>query len=251
MKRSGLKSALLTLTALSMPGMANAAGFDQFIGFGDSTMDSGYFRYNSTGLLSYDAAIKATVAAGGTGAFAGPGEVDTTLLAARFGLSATPFIVGGGGGTNYANGAAQTVATYATDGQGFPNNVPIVTQISNYLATVDNVANPNALYMISSGANDLLYVQTPGVIVPPNYLATLATTLAASVATLQADGARTIVELDVYDYARLVGPNGALTVADIADIAQATTFSEEVWSSLAAAGVNFVTADVESLVKYV
>jgi outer membrane lipase/esterase len=177
--------------------------------------------------------------------------VDTTLLAARFGLNAIPFIVTGGGGTNYANGAAQAVASFASNGQGLPNNVPIVTQISNYLASVHHIANADALYMISAGANDLLYVQTPGVTVPSTYLMTQATTLAASVAVLQANGARTIVMLNVYDYARLVDANGHLSPGDAADYAQAQTFNAQIWSSLTAAGVNFIPADIDGLLKYV
>jgi outer membrane lipase/esterase len=249
--RLAIGIALLAVALLSAPVAASAAGLNQFIGFGDSTMDSGYFRYNSSGSAPVDEAIKITVAAGGTGAFAGPGEVDTTLLAARFGLSAKPFIIGGGGGTNYANGAAQTAASFASNGQGLPNNVPIVNQISNYLAAVHHAANPDALYMISSGANDLLYVQTPGVIVSPTYLTTQATTLAASVATLQADGARTIVMLNVYDYARLVDATGNLSPSDAADYAQAKTFNAQIWSSLTAAGVHFIPADIDGVLKYV
>ena len=102
-----------------------------------------------------------TVAAGGSGAFLGPGVVDTVQLAAKFGLSALPSTYPGGGGTNYANGSAQTVPTTADDGytHGLYNNVPIVTQIYNYLGAVHNAADPNALYMISYGGNDLIWLQ--------------------------------------------------------------------------------------------
>ena len=44
------KTAVLVVVVLSAPGVAGAAGLDQFIGFGDSTMDSGYFRFNPTGV---------------------------------------------------------------------------------------------------------------------------------------------------------------------------------------------------------
>lgn len=138
------RAALLLFAAFGLPGTAGAGGLDQLIGLGDSTMDSGYFRYRSTGgspglggpgsAAAIDALIAATVAAGGTGAFVGPGVVDTVQLAARFGLSALPVTIPGGAGTNYANGSAQTVPTTAADGylNGLFNNVPIVTQISNY-----------------------------------------------------------------------------------------------------------------------
>jgi outer membrane lipase/esterase len=243
---------LLAVTALMAPTQAGARDLNQFIGFGDSTMDSGYFRYNTTGSRPDDAVLAYVVARGASGAFAGPGRVDTTLLAARFGLTATPVGIPGGGGTNFANGAARTVATYAVDGQGFPANVPTVTEIANYLAVVGNAANPHALYMISTGANDLLWVQGVGAgVAPPNFLTTQAGILATNVAALQAAGARTIVMLNVYDYARLVGPDGYLSPASAADIAQAQTYSATIWSSLTAAGVNFIPADVEGVLKYV
>jgi outer membrane lipase/esterase len=162
---------VLTLTGQAQYGTAGASGFDQFIGFGDSTMDSGYFRYNSTGGLeiglpanAVDCSIQAAILGGSSGTFTGPGVMNTTLLAARFGQRALPPGYPGGGGTNYANGSAQTVLTSQQSlyTSGFANNVPTVAQISNYLGTVDNVANRNALYMISTGANDLFWMQTRG-----------------------------------------------------------------------------------------
>ncbi len=264
MQRLNIGAALLGVAVTSLLGTSSAASLDQFIGFGDSTMDSGYFRYGPTGGSpglppgapsdAIDILIRRTVAAGGTGAFMGPGVVDTIQLAAKFGLAAAPVTIPGGGGTNYANGSAQSVPTTAGDGylSGLYNNVPIVAQISNYLAAVRNAANPNALYMISFGGNDLTWLDTQGGGVPPQaYLSSLATALTASVATLQAAGARTIVVLDPYAYSRLVGPNGALTAADAITVGQAATYGTDTWFDLRAAGVNFVPADVEGVLKYV
>ena len=57
-----LLAALLTLIA---PRLAGAAGaFSQFIGLGDSTLDSGYFRYTSTGIASIDSQLAAAIANG-------------------------------------------------------------------------------------------------------------------------------------------------------------------------------------------
>ena len=82
MRPFDLRAALLVAAVLSTPGVADAAGLDQFIGFGDSTMDSGYFRYGPTEArrpvpeapIARRSAIAATVAAGGSGAFVGPGR---------------------------------------------------------------------------------------------------------------------------------------------------------------------------------
>ena len=115
---------------------------------------------------------ESTVAAGGSGAFAGPGVVDTTLLAAKFGLTPRRSSLAAAVEPTMPTAPPRPSPPSPTNGQGLPNNVPIVAQISNYLAAVHGVANPDALYMISAGANDLLYVQTPGVVVPPTYLTT-------------------------------------------------------------------------------
>jgi len=89
------RTVILALAAsVCAHGVAGAAGFDALIGFGDSTMDSGYFRYGPTGGSpglpagapsdAIDRLIRITVAAGGSGAFLGPGVVDTVQLAAKF-----------------------------------------------------------------------------------------------------------------------------------------------------------------------
>ena len=139
---------------------------------------------------------------------------------------------------------------------GFPNNVPTVAQISNYLAAVNNIANPNALYMISTGANELFWMQTQQTGLSPQqlyqtYMVPWADALAASVATLQADGARTIVVLNLNEYARLVDANGNLSPTNAVDNAESKTYAATIWSSLRTAGVNFVPADIDSLFSYV
>ena len=249
---------------IAVPAPASAGSLNQFIGFGDSTMDSGYFRFNPTGgspsltpgmpANALDISIARTVAAGGSGAFMGPGVVDTIQIAEKFGLSGAPFIVGGGGGTNFANGSAQTVSTTGADGylKGLYNNVPIVTQIYNYLDSVNNHANPNALYMISYGGNDLFWLQAQnGAVAAQPFITGLANRLTAGVAALQAAGGRTIMVLNIYAYARVVGVDGFVSSENATEVQQAASYSAQVWSGLAAAGVNFVPADIEGMLRYV
>ncbi len=227
-------------------------------------MDSGYFRFNPTGgspslplgapVNAIDIAVARTVAAGGSGAFMGPGVVDTIQIAERFGLSGAPFIVGGGGGTNFANGSAQTVSTTAGDGyyKGLYTNVPIVTQIYNYLDSVNNHANPNAVYMISFGGNDLFWLQSQnGAVAPQPFLTGLANSLTTGITALQAAGGRTIMVLNVYAYARVVGADGFVSSENATEVQEAASYSAQVWSGLATARVNFIPADIEGLLRYV
>jgi outer membrane lipase/esterase len=152
--------ALLSLIAISTPGAAGAAGFDQFVGLGDSTIDTGYFRYNQSGYGPIDNNLPAAIAQGATGGFAGNGVMGPTILAGKFGLSAGP-VGDGNGGTNYANGAG-----YTNIPGPFPGSVSATQQIQNYLTSVHGAANPDALYIVSSGNNDLLHYQQQ----PANFL---------------------------------------------------------------------------------
>ena len=135
------------------------------------------------------------------------------MLAARFGLSALPVTLPSGG-TNYANGSAQSVSTTQADGyQNDSSTTCLASRRFPITSPLSTICDPGALYMINIGANDLFWMQTQQANLLPQqlyetYMKPFAATLATSVATLQADGARTIVVLDFNEYARLVQANG-------------------------------------------
>jgi len=251
----------VTLSASALSAVS-ASGYNQFIGFGDSTMDSGYFRYSPTGgspalpdgtpATYIDSLIARTVAAGGSGAFLGPGIVDTIQIASRFGLTANPVTMPGGG-TNYANGSAQTYATTEENGfaNGLYNNVPVTAQVSNYLTSVNGHANPNALYMVSIGGNDLAWLDAQIDVDPATYIHSLSNALSASIISLHAAGAQHIMVLSPYAYARTVEEDGYVSPANQRNIAESAQYASEVREILHAAGVNFVPVDIEGLLKYV
>ena len=250
-------SALLALMILCMAGAAGAAGFNQYVGFGDSTLDSGYFRYNTTGLAVFDRIVANAVAQGASGGFVGPGVMNSTFLAGKFGLSGAAI---GGGGTNYANGGAFTAPLRASDNAPFlsgvsaPTNVATNQQIVNYLASVAGGANPNALYVVKTSDNDLQFMRamTPAWIAAnPNFLANLAAGEALNVANLQAAGARTIMVPNSYNYAVFAGLGGALAPENAELYARSLSYGYSRWSALTAAGVRFIPADIDSLVKFV
>ena len=152
-------AALLCFTQL-----AQAQNFNQLIGFGDSATDTGWFTGvtsgpHSTGNPVFDAAIAAALAAGGNGHWTGPGPGNAQILAGFFGLTANE--VGTPGGTNFAIGNAVDYLVppplAPATGNLFPNPLlpGTATQIANYLASVNGQANPNALYVLSSGGNDI------------------------------------------------------------------------------------------------
>lgn len=137
---------------------ASAGPFSSLVVFGDSLSDSG----NNALLLSNfgtqplppvvianDGSYSRIPSAAGTYS---NGPVWTQYLAQSLGVSAAPSLAGG---TNFAFGGAQT----GVDGNdvpaipGFPFSMR--TQLNTYLGLTGNVADPNALYVVAGGGNNI------------------------------------------------------------------------------------------------
>jgi outer membrane lipase/esterase len=146
-----------------MPLPVSAQSFNQSFVFGDSTVDSGWWKGwfaagQTTGGAAKTNLISNSILQGGTGAPVGAGyQMNSQILASYFGLSASP--ANQPGGTNYAiSGAVDALAPGpfpgGNGGIGNLNPNPLLPstsqQIMNYLASTGGVANPNALYQISS-----------------------------------------------------------------------------------------------------
>ena len=232
--------AVATVTAA---GCCSAAGqsFSQFVGFGDSTVDSGWYRNaapNSTNPV-YNADFAIAVTQGGGKATTNPGLVSSEFLANYFNLTAAP--ANQPGGTNYATGDARN----AQSNIGVPNSlqgaVPTVTQIGNYLAAHNGIANPTGLYLIGSGGNDISFALAN---LPAadrtSYVIGAANDLVGGIVQLQVAGARFIV---VPDQPQSFGAANVQALR--------STYDDALWGGLAAAHVNFIPADVNSVFKAV
>ena len=235
---------------LSNP-LAEAQNFNQFIAFGDSTTDTGWFAHASTGIPFVDSLIANSLAQGGNAHFTGPGLGNAQILAGYFGLSANP--ANTPGGTNYAIGGAlddsalgpgvENLFDFVTV-QPNPSLPSTATQIQKYLASLNGHANPNALYLVGSGGNDAtaagLLWPTPTAAANA-FLLQEAGALVNSLAQLQAAGGRYIVVTNEY-----VPPS-----AGAIEVAYGKTLLGATWGGLAAAGVKFVPADTLSVVAVV
>src|SRR5262245_33909588 len=240
-----------------------AQTISQALVFGDSTVDSGWWKGafsgqcdsttspctpNTNPANAKNVAISAALGTGTTnGAPVGAGHLmNSELLAAYFGTLANP--ANQSGGTNYAiSGAVNNDAGGRGNLNQNPNLPSTVLQIEHYLAASGGVANPNALYYVSSGGNDFTFATRPGNPFPNNaarnaFLVGEATALVNEITVLKAAGARYIVVDSLHGpgatdpiNAGLLGPN----------------YVQALWSGLAQAGVNFVPADVSSMVRYV
>jgi len=246
-----------------------AQSFSNTIFFGDSNTDNGRFRYlpDPTNGSTHT-----------PGAFTtSPGLMWSQSLGARFGVTVTPSSAPGGG-NNYAAGGA-TVAT-ANGGNGnaiYANQWPATAQINAYLSAVGGRADPNALYTVYIGNNDLksyfnLAPALPNLVDAtvaggaPNplnlsqrqaALIALGNQTAGLVQQLSAAGAKYIlvpnsITLNTQAAANAVNYTGTTGAAWNVGVANAVQlYNSTVWNSIAANGINFIPADFNGVAQYV
>jgi outer membrane lipase/esterase len=226
---------------------AAAATFDQFYVFGDSTVDSGWWSGAlsgkcgavtspcTTGNPTKDALISNAIANGGTGAPVGVGLMNSQILASYYGLTAIP--ANQPGGTNYAISGALSAVTGGFGNLNPNANLPsTVGQITTYLGQKLNVADPSALYLISSGGNDVTYAKDnfSTLTSRETYLANQAASLANAIHSIQLAGGQNFL-------VHGLGGSGTLD----------TYFTSTFFSDLSAAGVKFIGSDIAGLVQTV
>lgn len=229
--RTALAAALVLAAA---PAFAAGDPYSQTVFIGDSLTDSGYFR---------PALIQAV---GPNGALLGrfttnPGLVWSEWLAEYYGTNATS---SNQGGTNYAVGGART----GTNTAGALGPIPsLATQTANYLAANGGRADPNALYSVWGGANDLFAVAGGA---PAQ--ATIGSAVAAQigvVGALRNAGAEYILVPTVPDLG--VTPQfragGAAQMA--AGTQLASTYNTALFGGLASAGLRVIPLDTFNLLR--
>ena len=213
---------------------AAAQTYTQTVFFGDSLTDAGWYRPVLVQVGGPSAAI--------LGRFStNPTQVWSEYLANYYGTNATS---ANQGGTNWAVGGANT----GTDAVGQLGPTPsLSTQIGNYLATTGGRADPNALYTVWGGANDLF-----GIAAGAPAQETMAAAVGAqigNVATLGAAGAQyilvpTVPDLGLTPSFRAQGP-----VASAGGTQLATTYNNALFAGLAASGLRVIPLDTYHLIQ--
>jgi phospholipase/lecithinase/hemolysin len=226
----------LLFIATMVPGMrpASAQPFDKVIVFGDSNVDTGYYKLiaKPTGNATYDAYWAAAVAHGAGAPTTNPDPGKAQMLAAYFGLNANPSNTSNG--TNYATSGAKTLDQNNHQTGGSIAAIPTITQITNYLSAVGNVADPNTLYFVYSGDNDIKYAlgltgAGPYPADPNAYMANVAQQLTTAIGNLSTAGAMHIMVSGIeYDFA----PNN-----DATEKALKKAYTTELFSDLATANI--------------
>ena len=164
--------------ALGCAGAAQAQEFSSFVVFGDSLSDSGNIA-QAQGLPP------------GNSFTTNPDPVAAEIIAAAFGLPGNNSL---SGGPNFAWGGACVNAAGAC-----LNPVPTIpTQVTQYLSLTGGVADPDALYSIWGGANDIFAaLGNPATAQAATVAA--ATAYVQQIGRLQAAGANYIVVYNLPD----------------------------------------------------
>ena len=230
--RSALAAALVLATA-----PAFAQDYSQTVFFGDSLTDAGYFR----------PAIIAQ--AGASGALLGrfttnPGLVWSEQVATELGTNASPF---NAGGTNYAIGGAMV----STDRAGLTPQLPTLSlrsQISRYLTANGGKADPNALYTVWGGANDL-FAAAAAPAQAQAIVGAAVTGQVTNVMSLQKAGAQYILVPTVRALATRRQFRGQGAAGAPAGTALATGYNNGLYAGLATAGARFIPVDTFNLLR--
>jgi outer membrane lipase/esterase len=209
MKKAPLHIALALMLGLGSISAASAKSlFDNFYFFGDSLTDMGNMN-------------EAPVTSGGS--------TWANYFAQKYGNNASP---SNNGGNDYAQAGALTAM--------------VAAQLNTYLASVNNRVDPNALYSIWAGANDinigLQFGETPAEIIG---IGVGNTNL--MVQELHAAGAKYIMVFNLPDLGRtpLGQSQGAFISSVLSQITQA--YNSTLASTLNADGFNVIQLDIYSL----
>lgn len=175
MKAYGVAFAL----ALVAPSVASAASFSTYYVFGDSLVDAGNIRIATGG------AVPNAAQGYFQGRFTNGYDFTDLLSIATFGA---PTVASLAGGNNFAYGGARVV----TNGDFSPD---LAFQLAAFTSRVGGIADPNALYVLTFGGNDVFALGsgTIGALSPADYATAVATQYAGGVQYLNSIGARNIL----------------------------------------------------------
>lgn len=236
-KSRTVRTALAAALALAvLPAAAHDQPFSSTVFFGDSLTDAGYFRP----LLPPN--VQAV-----TGQFTtNPGLVWSQWLAEHYGTQARPNGNGQTGDNHAAGGARNGVDV--TGALGFTPS--LATQAAGYLAANGARADPDALYTVWGGANDLFAVTTD----PGNAQAIIGAAVGAQVGIiggLQAAGARYVLVPNIPDLGLTPSFRAQGPAAAAQGTALATGYNQALFSTLASNGLAVIPVDTFAFLREV
>ena len=232
-----IRSTMAVAIALAaLPALA-ASTFDRTVFFGDSLTDSGYYR-----------PLLPSSAQAVTGRFTtNPAWTWAEYLADYYGTDASAN-GNGQGGDNYAVGGARVGVDSTNSTFGGVAVPSLATQVEGYLASTGGQADPNALYTVWGGANDLFLVAAGA-----DAQTTIGDAVSAQVgivASLENAGARYVLVPTIPDIGLTPGFNGSTTTSTQAT-ALASAYNTALFAGLKSAGLRVIPVDTFHLLQEV
>ncbi|MEO7251152.1 MAG: autotransporter domain-containing protein [Arenimonas sp.] len=224
---------LVSALAIALGGAtaAHAQSFSGVFTFGDSLSDAG----NIAQLQGLPVGNSFTT---------NPDPVYAEIVAQAFGFPGTNSLAGD---SNFAFGGACARANGATFTCGLsPGSFSVTSQIGGYLAANGGRADPNALYTVFAGANDI-FTATANPATAQQNTGIAAQTVVGLIGTLQNAGARTIVVFNLPDLG--ITPDNVGTASQAGASGLSFVFNSTFNAGLATLGDGIVPINVFGLVN--
>ena len=221
--------------SLSVAAMSHANAYDSVTFFGDSLTDGGYFSPLTQDGFGIAESGQFTTNPDNTWATSFAEQLGTTAVANTFDGSQT--------GNNYAIGGARA----GVDVTAF--DIPVASansQVDSYIA--NNKVDPNGLYVVWAGANDLLAAAAD----PANAQATILGAVASqteTINTLKDNGAKYILVPNIPDVGLTPRAIEQGAVAQAQSTGATRLYNQFMLSAAANTGANIIPLDMFSLTQ--
>jgi outer membrane lipase/esterase len=250
MKKRVLPALLVSMFGAMAPAAnAQLAHFSNVYAFGDSLTDAGYYR-PFLASLGLPPAVVAQLGRFTTN----PGPVFSESISTFYGV--TPGPSNANGGNIFAQGGARVATASPLTPPGAAQR-PVSTQIDEYLLRGNGAADPNALYSVWAGANDIfvnLGAFSAGAITQAQLQTNVlgaATAEIGQIARLKAAGARYILVFGLPNIGGTPQFAAAGAATQGAVTALSAGFNTTLFTGLASAGIRVIPVDTFSLLNEV
>ena len=186
----------------SLEGRTASPAYDNLYVFGDSYCDVGNLFAATRGAVPSAPYYN--------GRFSN-GLIWVDHVALSLGISLTPSMLGG---TNYAFGGAWVTAPQPLPGRTFIPSIP--QQVELYLSRYGGKADPNSMYILEGGGNDILGTTTG---FPQSLAYKIAACIVDCTVVLRQAGARHFIIPNLFDVGLLPAAAGNASFASVASVA--------------------------------
>ena len=239
----GILAITFSVISYSHANAAQANSYGSVTFFGDSLTDGGYFSPITQGSLGLNQSGQFTTNPDNTWATSFAEQLGSTSVANKFGSEKT--------GNNYAIGGARAGVDITNTDFGLPVPVASVnSQVNSYLNTQS--VNPNGLYVVWAGANDLLAAaaQTDP-IAAQNTIFSAVGSQVGSIKTLKDNGANYILVPNIPDIGLTPAVIAQGQIAQAQSTAIANLYNQSMLNGASATGANIIPLDTFSLLQQV